>query len=326
MRLRSKLLAYIALALIVMSPVAAHAFGGGEHRNTTSRVMGFDGTGDWGKQEHFWQLVDEFGKVIDGQEAYLKLNASVKRLLPRFSWGAYGHRVFFHWGFETDLRRGILGSLIPAAVRDDPYQSDVLDRERQVWRMLNVERAKRNGDLKAAVMRAFMSDGKMAALRPEEVDSIAILIYDTHLVGDIIEGTFDPRQAVLPLYLIIPEIEKAGRNFRCEDKTLEQKFMRELSKLQQQSTFGIQVPFALGKKVDFTEGIWKAALGQALTGGDPTSIRKWLLKCGYTSADFGDDQIYATVLYAKMCEYIPQIIKATDGGRVARVIGIKKER
>ena len=90
-----------ALSLVIMAVMCldACAKSGQEHAQLWNNVFGVT---DWTSKENMMPLWRTAQEVID------ETGSDYKDLQARFewfTWGHYGHRLLFHWGFNADPKR-----------------------------------------------------------------------------------------------------------------------------------------------------------------------------------------------------------------------------
>ena len=172
-------------------------------------------------------------------------------MLPhKFSWGDYGHRIFFHWGFNIDPRKSeSLQRQFDLATSDPEikergfqYIIYVGSRTNSFWNShlekindsapehLKLEfpaavkgQAARNRDMIQAVGR--LSPGKR-----DHHNAVATILYNTHILGDYVEGKAHTQAAMQPLKGVIADtIEHGVSNFDCPYQ-LREDFKKEVWK------------------------------------------------------------------------------------------------
>lgn len=114
-----------------------------------------------------------------------------------FSWGKYGHRIFFHWGFNgkpwsPQLEEKVLECHWDASTTD-AFKKKLVD-----------EQARRNRLVMAKTSETLQL-GMSGSLR-EYTNGFASLVYDTHLLGDYTTKQKAPLQ---DLNLVIDDIKVA---------------------------------------------------------------------------------------------------------------------
>ncbi len=114
-----------------------------------------------------------------------------------FSWGSYGHRLFFHWGFNGRPWTPQIQERVDLCGWDrqtiDQFQKKLID-----------EQARRNKIILTATSEALHL-GMSGQLR-EYTNAFASILYDTHLLGDYTTTRIEP---LLNLNAVIDDIETA---------------------------------------------------------------------------------------------------------------------
>ena len=154
-------------------------------------------------QERMHPTIEEFRRQIDAQDRdsthwsnlYNKLQ---EVLLPgKFTLGDYSHRLFFHWGFNANPRNHEpLKKQIYAA------SSDATKIE-MAYRIIVEEQARRNRMMLLAV-------GRLSPAQRKHHNAVATILYDTHILGDFVEGKAGPQAAMITLNDVIEDIKKHG--------------------------------------------------------------------------------------------------------------------
>lgn len=115
----------------------------------------------------------------------------------KFSWGKYGHRIFFHWGFN--------GKPWSPQIEEKALEChwDVATTEAFKRKLVN-EQARRNRLVMEETSRALQL-GMSGVLR-EYTNGFASLVYDTHLLGDYSTSMKAPLQ---DLNAVIDDVKNA---------------------------------------------------------------------------------------------------------------------
>ena len=156
-------------------------------------------------------MKDGFPFYIDNRASADEFGRRIQTIAPNFTRGNYSHRLYFHWGFNVNPRScAALRERIDLATDSDPVKD-------QIWRLVRVEQACRDKNMEDAVERAAAaSPNTRCEMRSEEVNRIAAILYDTHILGDYIEhkGT-DTEKPLLDLDLleadVIESIQRIAR-------------------------------------------------------------------------------------------------------------------
>ena len=115
-----------------------------------------------------------------------------------FTWHKYGHRVFFHWGFNANPRSC---EILQQLVEERNWPSDVVT---SFWEKVINEQARRNKESMSAV--ASTLGFELAGSQRAYANAFASLITDIHLLGDYSTTNIATLQNI---DLIIVDIKKA---------------------------------------------------------------------------------------------------------------------
>lgn len=187
---------------LLEAKMAGDLFGNG-HSGDIAKVLGID-LKDSENNKRIETLTKVFADSIDGQAEANKLNREIKEIAPKFNWGVYSHRLFFHWGFNKNPQDSIPLSEKINEATNDPY------KQKMIWELIIKYQSERNRRMKSAVY-------KLGAMTRDENDGIATLIYDIHLLGDYIEGTESTSKALLDINSIIGDLNNAFAKLNCSD-------------------------------------------------------------------------------------------------------------
>lgn len=115
-----------------------------------------------------------------------------------FTWHRFGHRVFFHWGFNSDPRSS---KILNELVAERKWSSAVTA---SFWQKVVTEQAIRN----KADMECISSvvGYSLHGVEREYVNAMASLIVDTHILGDY---TTTETRALQDIDLLAADIKKA---------------------------------------------------------------------------------------------------------------------
>ncbi|MCX6308803.1 MAG: hypothetical protein NTY32_08270 [Bacteroidia bacterium] len=183
----------LLLLLIPFNILSAKSFARGEktgHEADAYSVFPFERSNsisDWFEAVH---------KTIDyPYNAYFKGLRDVPH--TNFSWGPYGHRLFFHWGFNGKPWTSQIQERVDRCGWDrqtiDLFQKKLID-----------EQARRNKTIMTATSETLHL-GMSGQLR-EYTNAFASILYDTHLLGDFTTTRIEP---LLNLNAVIDDIETA---------------------------------------------------------------------------------------------------------------------
>lgn len=227
-----KWLIYPCCLLFLMGGEYAAAKSGAAHKADMLRVIGIPSDAPQKVKGKWNRIADEFAKEIDSD--YNPLLRSVQSIAPAFTWGRYSHRLFFHWGFN-DLpgsyteyadaaSRSALVERIEIALAEMPEQMRTTCSG-MIWSVIKAEQARRN----RRMMACIPAHDRMTR------NAIASILYDTHLLGDYIEGDYTTKRALYPLNSVIKDIRQTLKRLkdenRCSNNTLIEAALSELHTL-----------------------------------------------------------------------------------------------
>lgn len=145
--------------------------------------------------------IEVFSRQIDHDYSpvYRELQQIMRPYI--FSWGIYGHRVLFHWGFNTNPRESrALRDCFAKTTTDKEY----IDRG---FQYIVEEQSRRNRQMLLAI-------GRLSPASRKHHNAVATIIYNTHIIGDYIEGAPGPRDAMISLEAVVNDVIKHGiQNF-----------------------------------------------------------------------------------------------------------------
>jgi len=187
---------YYCLLLLILAPlnlVSAKSFGKGEkigHEADAYSVFPFERSkkiSDWFEAVH--KTIDyPYNVYFEGLRDAPHQN---------FSWGKYGHRLFFHWGFNGRPWTPQIQERVNLCNWDsktiDLFQKKLID-----------EQARRNKIIMTKTSEALRL-GMSGQLR-EYSNGFASILYDTHLLGDFTTIRIEP---LLDLNTVIDDIKTA---------------------------------------------------------------------------------------------------------------------
>ena len=188
-----KRILFLLLLFIPINFISAKSFARGEktgHEADAYSVFPFERSkpiSDWFEAVH---------KTIDyPYNAYFKGLRDAPH--QNFSWGSYGHRLFFHWGFNGRPWTPQIQE------RVDLCKWDSKTIELSQKKLID-EQARRNKIVMTATSEALRL-GMSGQLR-EYTNAFASILYDTHLLGDYTTTRIEP---LLDLNSVIDDIKTA---------------------------------------------------------------------------------------------------------------------
>ena len=187
-------------------------------------------------KQQWEEITKKFARAIDDKQEAAACERMIQEILPAFSWHGYGHRIFFHWGFNTFPRtfddykkevsdkNALVACLVEALETEPEEKRDEL--KRQVWdRLRNIQSARNR-----SMMRAIPAPDR------DTRNGIATILYDVHLLGDYIDGTEETCKALYPLGKIQGDIINAVNRIRVNDDTVKKKLIKDLKRLSSSNT------------------------------------------------------------------------------------------
>ena len=116
-----------------------------------------------------WEFLQN--DVIDAEAGFRsQFWAEIRKDFPSFRPGGYGHRIFFHWGFNADPRRY---EPLRIQVRNTLPEN----QQKAFYEKVLEEQKRRNRKVISMVGRTFGIEGEPAR-------ALATLIFDIHLLAD----------------------------------------------------------------------------------------------------------------------------------------------
>ncbi len=168
----------------------------------------------FGRSEKYSDIDEMFKGItnlMDRREE--NLSEQLKQIAPKFSEGNYGHRIYFHWGFNGRPEDSTaLSERIKAATDDMQVREALFDKIRSVQRQRNQK------TMLYVQICCLNPNDRSKALNGREMNAIAALAYDTHILGDYIEGTEKTIKALMPMDKLMEDICKVFRRLEHEDK------------------------------------------------------------------------------------------------------------
>lgn len=204
------------LAICLLSPINVFALGGKEHAADMQRVFPFAESAKNKKVTDFYRRVNEFldfPYVQPGQKHDKSQPKRPKFVVehPKFSqirWQGK-HRIWFHWGFNTDPRKfpPIVNSLNQAVMEGIINQQDI----DLFWSLMNNEISRRNRTLmnEGAKVFGFGELGTISAQQRRQLNGLVTILYSIHVVGD--HKTSD-KEIIAPLNRVYADVNNAIDN------------------------------------------------------------------------------------------------------------------
>lgn len=199
------------------------------HSQDMAMVVGLTKDSPQALKLRWEEITNKFAQCIDNKLDAAACLGMVRQIIPAFSWHGYGHRVFFHWGFNSfpqDMggykkdvsQENAMVICIEEALLKEPEETREKLRK-QVWNRLRGIQSSRN--------RSMMN--VIPAADRDTKGSIAAILYDVHLLGDYIEGEEKTCKALYPLSNIKGDIINAVNRMRVKDDTAKKRLVKALN-------------------------------------------------------------------------------------------------
>lgn len=209
-----RLLFFLTICLLI--PINGFALGGKEHAADMQRIFPFAESTKNKKVTDFYRRVNEFLDFPYVQPGQKHDKSQPKR--PKFvvehskfsqiRWLGK-HRIWFHWGFNTDPRKfpPIVNSLNQAVQDGVITQQDV----EEFWSMMNIEISRRNRTLmnESAKVFGFGELGTISAQQRKQLNGLVTILYSIHVIGD--HKTAD-KDIIAPLSRVYADVSNAIDN------------------------------------------------------------------------------------------------------------------
>lgn len=244
------------MGLNAISPVYAKGRGSVKswqpgHSLDMAQVMGVTQDSPIVVKQRWEKITAVFADCIDDRSEAAACNRMIKQMLPAFNSHNYGHRIFFHWGFNSfpptvaDFKKDVsngksncenaLVCCIEEALQAEPEEKRNQLRK-QVWDRLRFSQSMRNNHM----MRAIPAADR------DTKNAIAAILYDVHLLGDYIVGTEETSKALYPLFGIQRDIVRAVNRIRVKDDTAKKNLVKSLNAIK--ITGNAYLPKAVAEK------------------------------------------------------------------------------
>lgn len=238
--MRFSFLLFLALLGLITSP-SVYAKSRGSvvywqqgHSQDMAQVMGVTQDSPLVVKQRWEKITAVFAECIDDRSDAAACNRMITQMLPAFNWHDYGHRIFFHWGFNSfpptvaDFKKDVsngksncenaLVCCIEEALQAEPEEKRNQLRK-QVWDRLRFSQSMRNNHM----MRAIPAADR------DTKNAIAAILYDVHLLGDYIVGTEETSKALYPIFGLQRDIVRAVNRIRVKDDTAKKNLVKSLN-------------------------------------------------------------------------------------------------
>ncbi len=195
--------------VFALFPLLMYGKNGPEHVKDMMAVFGPS------EKPELRQFFENLTNLIDNRDPELTLR--LKRIAPNFTEGKYTHRLYFHWGFDGRPQDSwALRERVELATDDPQIQEELFGA---ILAIQNVRMEK--AMLYVQISFVDLTDSSKS-LSIDEIMAIAALAYDTHILGDYIEGTATTAKALMPMDKIADDVLKAFYRIQKADKVFQE--------------------------------------------------------------------------------------------------------
>lgn len=162
----------LACVMVLLVCGCVFAKSGKEHADLWNDVFGITDITSRNKILPLWKTAQE---VID---EYREDYRDLQEKFPWFTWGNYGHRLLFHWGFNADPKHySQLVRQVRSCLKGNP---DAKEQEQKFFAYLtrNIQ-SRRNKKL----INSLINTTSIPSARGY-ANAVATILYDVHLLGD----------------------------------------------------------------------------------------------------------------------------------------------
>ena len=194
------------LFVLQLFPLQTNGKDGAEHVKDMHAVFGPSE-----KYDNLNQMFEAITRLMDNREKNLTFD--LRQIAPGFTEGSYSHRLYFHWGFNGQPEDSTaLTERINAATEDMQVRKELFERIRSVYN-------RRRGKVMLRVQICCLNpNDRSKALNGREMNAIATLAYDTHILGDYIEGKGNTTKALMPMEKLMEDICRVFQHLVREDQ------------------------------------------------------------------------------------------------------------
>lgn len=212
---------FLLLVAVMGLALPCRALSGWQHATDMYRIFPFDSVPQNKAVLRYYRLVNSYLDYPYTQpgERPSKNNPKRPKCIadhPKFSkihWQGR-HRIWFHWGFNTDPRQfaPITNSLNAAIANGVIRESDLPE----FWDLMNAEISKRNRALmnEGAKVFGFGELGTISAAQRRQLNGLVTVLYSIHILGD--HQTKDSND-IVPLDRVYADIYSAIDNIAGKD-------------------------------------------------------------------------------------------------------------
>ena len=206
---------FLLFLIVAMSSVvfgkSSGTLSGHGHSGDITRTLGLNVSNSL-QRKLAENITKTFAKYIDSQDDASALNRRIKQIVPGFSLGSYTHRLYFHWGFNGDPRRSVA---LKHRIKESEASSDQVA---MIWDIIIEVQAQRNKGMMDAIKNAIQEKNKKPCeLTHYEINALASIVYDVHILGDYVKGTASAQLALQSFDAVVGDLIRASRKLGSND-------------------------------------------------------------------------------------------------------------
>ena len=203
---------YYLFILSLLLPLFVFALSGKEHANDMKRIYPFVDCQRNEKIIDFYSLINNY---LDSPNDRNTGRPDSIKYHPKFGKMKFGsHRIWYHWGFNTDPKRfAPLVNAVNSNIENGVISESDVD---EFWNCLMNEVSRRNRFLmnRAAEIFGYKSLGSISQNQRRQLNAFVTILYSIHLLGDhqttITDVMVDLKSVYGDIYNAIDNL--AGRN------------------------------------------------------------------------------------------------------------------
>ncbi len=173
----------ILLFVILIIPSVSYAKNASGHANDLNNSIGALSIESKSKLYPLWFGEYSISDLIDREASGSSFLNRIKKEFPTFNAGKYRHRIFFHWGFNTDP-----ASYFP--LNERLKECNIEDVEKFYY-MVRKEQQSRN----SIIINKISS---ITGIQSQPARGLATILYDVHILGDYSSDNEGAIGALLP--------------------------------------------------------------------------------------------------------------------------------
>lgn len=142
------------------------------------------------------ELIYEIHRTIDFPIGYFEGLRDAPH--DDFTWHKYGHRVFFHWGFNGNPRSG---AVLQSLVTERKWSATVTEA---FWQKVIAEQSRRNRETMQTTARIL--NFQSAGVQRTYSNAFASIVNDVHILGDFSTTNIEALQSI---DMVVSDLKKA---------------------------------------------------------------------------------------------------------------------